>query len=97
MDLFVVPTFDFEALYAFVIIRLDRRDLVWVNVTTNPTAEWVARQLTEAFPWDGRRRHPRWAVSHQHGLSCALCGSLHVTDFGNLRSRMMLSFFPKSD
>ena len=53
MDLFVVPTIGFEVLYAFVIIRLDRRDLVWVNVTTNPTAEWVARQLTEAFPWDG--------------------------------------------
>jgi hypothetical protein len=34
-------------------ISLDRRDLVWINVTTNPTAEWVARQITEAFPWDG--------------------------------------------
>ena len=34
-------------------MRLDRRDLVWINVTTNPTAEWVARQITEAFPWDG--------------------------------------------
>jgi Integrase core domain len=31
---------------------LDRRDLVWINVTRNPTAEWVARQITEAFPWD---------------------------------------------
>jgi transposase InsO family protein len=53
MDLFVVPTIVFDLLYAFVIIRLDRRDLVWINVTTNPTAEWVARQITEAFPWDG--------------------------------------------
>ena len=33
-------------------VRLDRRDLVWINVTANPTAEWVARQITEAFPWD---------------------------------------------
>jgi transposase InsO family protein len=40
-------------LYAFVIVRLDRRDLVWINVTINPTAAWVARQITEAFPWDG--------------------------------------------
>ena len=39
-------------MYAFIIVRLDRRGLVWVNVTTNPTAEWIARQLTEAFPWD---------------------------------------------
>jgi hypothetical protein len=40
-------------LYGFVILRLDRRELVWINVTTRPTAEWVARQITEAFPWDG--------------------------------------------
>src|SRR5215203_1277215 len=52
MDLFIVPTIGFDLLYAFVIVRLDRRDVVWINVTTNPTAEWVARQLTEAFPWD---------------------------------------------
>ena len=37
-------------LYAFVIVRLDRRDPVWINVTANPTAEWIARQLIEAFP-----------------------------------------------
>jgi transposase InsO family protein len=53
MDLFVVPTIGFDLLYAFVIVRIDRRDLVWINVTKNPTAEWVARQITEAFPWDG--------------------------------------------
>src|ERR1700720_3408561 len=47
-DLFVVPTIGFKLLYDFVIVRIDRRDLVWVNVTTNPTAEWVARQITEA-------------------------------------------------
>jgi hypothetical protein len=52
MDLFVVPTIGFDLLYAFVVVRLDRRDLVWINVTRNPTAEWVARQITEAFPWD---------------------------------------------
>src|SRR5476651_1283397 len=52
MDLFVAPTIGFDLLYAFLIVRLDRRDLVWINVTTNPTAEWIARQLTEAFPWN---------------------------------------------
>ena len=50
MDLFVVPTAGFGLLYAFVIVRLDRRDLIWINVTANPTAEWVARQIAEAFP-----------------------------------------------
>ena len=52
MDMFVVPTIGFDLLYAFVIVRLGRRELVWINVTANPTAEWIARQLTEAFPWD---------------------------------------------
>jgi transposase InsO family protein len=57
MDFFVVPSLGFKLLYGFVIIRLDRRDLVWINVTTNPTAEWVARQITEAFPWDEAPRY----------------------------------------
>ena len=57
MDLFVVPTIGFDLLYAFVIVRLGRRDLVWINVTPNPTAEWVARQITEAFPWNEAPRY----------------------------------------
>src|SRR5262249_48240395 len=52
MDLFVVPTISFDLLYALVILRLGRRELVWVNITANPTADWIARQLTEAFPWE---------------------------------------------
>src|SRR3989442_2874673 len=51
MDLFVVPTIGFDLLYALVIVRLVRRDLVWINVTPHPTTEWIARQITEAFPW----------------------------------------------
>jgi transposase InsO family protein len=47
------PTIGFKLLYVFLIVRIDRRDLVSINVTTNPTKEWVARQITEAFPWDG--------------------------------------------
>src|ERR1700720_1380464 len=57
MDLFVVPTIGFDLLYAFVIVRLGRRDLVWISVTVNPTAEWVARQITEAFPWNEAPRY----------------------------------------
>jgi transposase InsO family protein len=59
MDLFVVPTIGFKLLYAFVIVRLNRRDLVWTNVTTNPDVEWVARQITEAFPWN---KAPRYMI-----------------------------------
>ena len=57
MDLFVVPTIGFNLLYALVIVRLDRRQLVWINVAQHPTAEWIARQLTEAFPWDEAPRY----------------------------------------
>src|SRR5262245_46696118 len=52
MDLFVVPTIGFIQLYVLVIVRLARRELVWFNVTAHPTAEWIAQQLTEAFPWN---------------------------------------------
>lgn len=48
-----VPTIGFNLLYAFVTVSPGRRELVWVNVATNPTAEWIARQLTEAFPRNG--------------------------------------------
>jgi transposase InsO family protein len=41
-----------NVLYAYIIVRLDRRELVCISVTTHPTAEWVARQITEAFPWN---------------------------------------------
>ena len=51
MDLFVAPTIGFDLLYVLVIVRLERRKLVWINVTPHPTAEWIARQITEAFPW----------------------------------------------
>jgi transposase InsO family protein len=57
MDLFVVPTINFSLPYAFIIVRLDRRELVWISVTQNPTAEWIARQLTDAFPWAKARRY----------------------------------------
>ncbi len=59
MDLFVVPTIGFDLLYGLVIVRLGRRDLVWINVTSHPTADWIARQITEAFPWD---KAPRYLI-----------------------------------
>ena len=52
IDLFVVQTIGFKLLYGLVILHLGRRRLVWTNATANPTAEWIARQITEAFPWD---------------------------------------------
>ncbi|WP_244430777.1 integrase core domain-containing protein [Methylocystis sp. ATCC 49242] len=52
MDLFVVPTFSFKLLYGQLILRHGRRRLLWLGVTAHPTAEWLARQLTEACGWD---------------------------------------------
>jgi len=65
VDLFVVPTVGFKLLYALVVLRLERRLLVLVNVTTNPTADWVARQVTEAFPWD---EAPRYLIRDRDGV-----------------------------
>ena len=52
MDMFVVPTITFKLLYCLVIMRHGRRQLLSISVTDHPTAEWIARQITEAFPWD---------------------------------------------
>ena len=52
MDLFVVPTLSFRLLYGFLILRHHRRRIMWLGVTANPTAEWIARQLTEACGWE---------------------------------------------
>jgi K+ potassium transporter len=45
----------FDLLYALVIVRLVRRDLVWINVTTHPTADWIAWRRYFVPPPDGLR------------------------------------------
>lgn len=57
IDLFVVPTIGFKLMYGIAIIHLKRRELVWTNATLHPTAEWIAQQITEAFPWDQAPQH----------------------------------------
>jgi hypothetical protein len=47
----VVPTLTFERLFAFLVLGHGRRQLLWFEVTRHPTAEWLACQITEAFPW----------------------------------------------
>jgi hypothetical protein len=56
-DLFVVPTIAFQHLFAFLVLSHERRRLLWFAVTRNPTAEWLARQITEAFPWDSAPKY----------------------------------------
>jgi transposase InsO family protein len=52
MDFLIVPTVGFRLLFVLVILRHQRRQLISLSVTANPTAEWIARQITDAFPWD---------------------------------------------
>jgi putative transposase len=49
-DLFTVPTATFRVLYCFFVIEHGHRGILHFNVTRNPSADWVVRQLLEAFP-----------------------------------------------
>jgi len=57
LDLFVVRTISVKLLYGLVILRHARRRLVSISVTNNPTAAWIAGQVTDAFPWDEAPHH----------------------------------------
>ena len=59
IDLFVIPTATFRLLYAVIVLRHERRKVVHFNVTTHPTANWLAQQLVEAFPW---KTAPRYLI-----------------------------------
>jgi transposase InsO family protein len=59
MDLFLVPTISFRLLYGFLILRHSRRELVWLGVSSHPSAESIARQLTEAYGW---QQAPRYII-----------------------------------
>ena len=49
-DLFVVPTITFRLLYVLVIVAHERRQIIHVAVTDDPTALWTAQQFRNAFP-----------------------------------------------
>jgi transposase InsO family protein len=51
IDFLVVPTIDFRRLYVFVILGHLRRQILWIAVTGHPTADWIAQQMRNAFPW----------------------------------------------
>lgn len=64
MDFVIVPTISFKLLYCLVILDHRRRRIVSFGVTTSPTSEWVARQITETFPWD---EAPQYLVRGRDG------------------------------
>jgi transposase InsO family protein len=52
VDMFLVVTATFQLLYALVVLDHERRKVIHFDVTRNPTQAWLARQITEAFPWN---------------------------------------------
>jgi len=52
IDMFVVATATFQLLYGLLVLGHGRRKVIHFNVAPNPTQVWLARQITEAFPWD---------------------------------------------
>jgi transposase InsO family protein len=56
-NLSVVPTISFQLLYGLLILRHGRRQILRLGVTPHPTAEWIARQLTEACGWERPPSH----------------------------------------
>ncbi len=50
IDFFTVPTATFGVLFGLLVLAHDRRRVLHFNVTANPSAEWTARQMVQAFP-----------------------------------------------
>ena len=98
IDLCVVPTVTFECLFAFLVVGHGRRQLIWFAVTRHPTAEWLAQQIVEAFPWDTA---PRYLIRDNDGAygQAYLIGTLrrdcldHVLMFGERHLRRILTLY----
>ncbi len=65
IDFFTVPTATFRILFAFVVLRHERRMVVHFNITEHPTAAWAAQQIVEAFPEDDT---PRFLLRDRDGI-----------------------------
>ena len=84
IDLFVLPTIAFQILYCLVIVRHGRRLWVSFGVTASPTAEWISRQVTEAFPWD---RAPRYLMRDRAtSYGPVFLQRIRAMAFGTIRS-----------
>ena len=65
IDFLTVPTITFRTLYIFVVLSLDRRQVIHFNVTSHPTAEWTARQFVQAFPLESA---PKYLIRDRDGI-----------------------------
>jgi transposase InsO family protein len=57
LDLFVVPTISFQLLYGLLILKHGRREILCLAATAHPSAEWISRQLMEAYGWEEGPRY----------------------------------------
>jgi putative transposase len=57
IDMFIVASVSFRLLYVMITLAHDRRRILHTAVTEHPTAPWLSRQVTEAFPWDTAPRY----------------------------------------
>src|SRR3979411_377717 len=87
MDFLIVPTARFRLLFVLVILRHQRRRLISLSVTANPTAEWIARQITEAFPWD---EAPDYLI-RDRDASYGQAGTKRLTAMGSRACLFILS------
>ncbi len=100
IDMCVVPTLTFDLLFAFLVLGHGRRQLLWFEVTRHPTAEWLAQQITEAFPWASAptylvRDNDRAAIP-QRLTKCAI-GSNRDWPATSARSKSLFAtIFPKA-
>jgi putative transposase len=65
IDFLVVPTVRFKILYVFLVLSIDRRQVIHFGVTQHPTAAWTAQQVVEAFPWDTT---PKYLLRDRDGI-----------------------------
>ena len=57
IDMLVAVSASFQLLFVMIILAHDRRRIVRFDITQHPTAVWLSRQVTEAFPWDTAPRY----------------------------------------
>jgi putative transposase len=65
IDFFTIPTITFRILYVFIVLNHDRRRIIHFNATTNPTAQWTAHQIRQAFPEESA---PRFLIRDNDGI-----------------------------
>jgi len=71
VDFFTVPTVLFHVLFVFVVLAHDRRRILSINVTSNPSAAWTANQIVQTFPWETA---PRLLLRDRDGIyGAVLC------------------------